>query len=95
MEFDWLNLSYDLRSVPPREIEETFEDPFCLRLLPEIPSAGDDARYFNLGKTVAGRGIFSVFWTNGKICRVLLARDMTVEEKAFFERRNAEAGNAV
>ena len=91
MEFDWLNLSYDLRRMPPREIEETFEDPFSLRLLPEIESPGGEARYFNLGKTTAGRGIFSVFWTDGKTCRVLLARDMTAEEEAFFERRNTEA----
>ena len=90
MEFDWLNLSYDLRRVPPREIEESFEDPFGLRLLPDIESAGGEARYFNLGKTAVGRGIFSVFWTNGKQTRVILARDMTPEEIAFFERRNAE-----
>ena len=56
MEFDWLNLAYDLRRVPPREIEETFEDPFSLRLLPEIPSAGGEARYFNLGRTRPGAG---------------------------------------
>ena len=83
-------MSYDLRRVPPREIEETFEDPFGLRLLPEIPSAGGGARYFNLGKTKAGRAIFSVFWTNGKQTRVILARDMTPEEKTFFEARAAE-----
>ena len=91
MEFDWLNLSYDLRRVPPREIEESFEDPFGLRLLPDIESVSSDARYFNLGRTAAGRGIFSVFWTNGKQTRVILARDMTPEETGFYERRNAEA----
>ena len=91
MEFDWLNLSYDLRRVPPREIEETFEDPFGLRLLPEIASGDGRARYFNLGKTTAGRALFSVFWTNGKQTRVILARDMTPEEKAFFEARAAES----
>ena len=91
MDFDWLNLSYDLRRVPPHEIEQSFEDPFSLRLLPEIESAGGEARYFNLGKTTAGRAIFSVFWTNGKQTRVVLARDMTPEEKTFFESRNTDA----
>lgn len=90
MEFDWLNLSYDLRRVPPREIEETFDDPFGLRLLPEIPSAAGEARYFNLGKTPVGRGVFSVFWTDGQRTRVILARDMTPEETAFYDQRNAE-----
>ena len=90
MEFDWLEVAFDLRKVPPREIEETFEDPFSLRLLPEIPSADGEARYFNLGKTTDNRGIFSVFWTDGKRYRVLLARDMTPEETTFYERKNSE-----
>ena len=90
MEFDWLEVAFDLRKVPPREIEETFEDPFSLRLLPEIPSADGESRYFNLGKTTDNRGIFSVFWTDGKRYRVLLARDMTPEETTFYERKNSE-----
>ena len=90
MEFDWLEVAFDLRKVPPREIEETFEDPFSLRLLPEIPSADGEARYFNLGKTTDNRAIFSVFWTDGKRYRVLLARDMTAEETTFYERKNSE-----
>ena len=61
MEFDWLEVPFDLRQVPPREIEETFEDPFSLRLLPEIPSAGGEARYFNLGKTHRQPGDFQRF----------------------------------
>ena len=91
MEFDWLNLSYDLRRVPPHEIEQSFEDPFSLRLLPEIGAAIGESRYFNLGKTTAGRAIFSVFWTNGKQTRVILARDMTPEEKTFLDARSADA----
>ncbi len=50
MDFDWLEVPFDLRKVPPREIEETFEDPFSLRLLPEMPSRSGEARYFNLGE---------------------------------------------
>ncbi len=90
MEFDWLEVPFDLRKVPPREIEETFEDPFSLRLLPEIPSSSGEARYFNLGRTTGNRAIFSVFWTDGKRYRVILARDMTGEETAFYERKNSE-----
>lgn len=90
MEFDWLEVAFDLRKVPPKEIEETFEDPFSLRLLPEIPSADGEARYFNLGRTTANRALFSVFWTDGKRYRVILCRDMTTEEVTFYERKNSE-----
>ena len=90
MEFDWLDPQFDLKKVTPKEIEETFEDPFCIRLLPgELPDDGE-ARYFCLGKTVASRGIFCIFWTDGKRYRVISAREMTEEEKNFYDRKNAE-----
>ena len=90
MDFDWLEVPFDLRKVPPREIEETFEDPFSLRLLPELHSHDGSARYFNLGRTTSNRAIFSVFWTDGKRYRVILARDMTPEEAMFYDRKNSE-----
>ncbi len=90
MEFDWLDCPFDLRGLPPREIEESFEDPFNLRLLPDLPRA-TAARYFCLGRTAAGRGVFSVFWTDGKRYRVLAARTMNADEETFYERKNAEA----
>ena len=90
MEFDWLEVPFDLRKIPPKEIEETFEDPFSLRLLPELTTQDGEARYFNLGRTISNRPIFSVFWTDGKQYRVVLARDMTPEETSFYERKNSE-----
>jgi uncharacterized DUF497 family protein len=90
MEFDWLEVPFDLRKVTPREIEETFEDPFSLRLLPDLPNATAEARYFNLGRTTGNRSVFSVFWTDGKRYRVILARDATPEEEAFYDRKNSE-----
>ena len=90
MDFDWLDVSFDLKRIPPKEIEETFEDPFSLRLLPDLPASDKEARYFNLGKTTASRPIFSVFWTDGKRYRVILAREMTPEEETFYERKNSE-----
>lgn len=89
MEFDWLDAPFDLKVVPPKEIEESFEDPFSLRIMPEIQNP-TEARYFNLGKSMPGRGIFSVFWTDGKSYRVIFARDMTAEELHFYERKNIE-----
>jgi len=88
MEFDWLEAPFDLKALTPRAIEESFEDPFSLRLLPDFDHG--EARYFNLGRSAEGRGIFSVFWTDGKIVRVVAARLMTKDEENFFERKNAE-----
>lgn len=90
MDFDWLDAPFDLRKTSPKEIEESFEDPFSLRILPDTGGDSSNARYFNLGKSISGRGIFSVFWTDGKKYRVMLAREMTPEETAFYERKNSE-----
>jgi hypothetical protein len=38
MEFDWNNPPFELEgSLNQREIEESFEDPFAIRLLPDSP----------------------------------------------------------
>ena len=90
MEFDWLDAPFELKKVTPKEIEESFEDPFSLRLMPEDIGQGEQARYFNLGKSVGERGIFTVFWTDGKRYRAILAREMTPEENSFYDRKNSE-----
>jgi uncharacterized DUF497 family protein len=90
MEFDWLDTPFDLRVIGPGEIEESFQDPFSLRLLPDFPQTAAAARYFNLGRSINNRGIFSVFWTDGKKYRVICAREMTPEETNYYERKNAE-----
>ncbi len=88
MEVDWIDAPFSLASISPREIEESFEDPFSLRLLPELP--GSEARYFNLGRTISDRPIFSIFWSDGRKYRVILARDMTPEEALFYDRKNTD-----
>ena len=92
MEFDWLDAPFDLKKVVPKEIEESFEDPFSLRLMPEGADGSEKARYFNLGKSINERGIFTVFWTDGKRYRAIFAREMTPEEQSFYERKNSELG---
>lgn len=89
MEFDWLDTSFDLKVIPPKEIEESFEDPFSLRILPDLPHS-TEARYFNLGKSMSGRPIFTVFWTDGKRYRAIFSRQMTPEELHFYDRKNLE-----
>jgi uncharacterized DUF497 family protein len=90
MDFDWLNVNFDLSKIPPKEIEESFEDPFSMRMLPEGNDEATEARYFSLGKSLANRAIFSVFWTDGKRYRVILSREMSDGELSFYERKKAE-----
>ncbi len=92
MEFDWINAPADLRDLTPREVEETFEDPFSIRLLPELEDSSE-ARYFILGRAVSGKLLFTVFWTDGKRYRIIQSRVMTEAEAGFYERKNAELNN--
>ena len=70
-----------------RDIEESFEDPFAAKLLPDSPRFGVQARYFNLGKAGSGAGVFSVYRTNGRLVRVICAREFTGEEEFFYQRK--------
>jgi uncharacterized DUF497 family protein len=88
MEFDWNNPSFNLdSSLTQQEIEESFEDPFAVRLLPDTPRFAVQARFFNLGMSAGGVGVFSVYRTNGKQARVIHARVMEPEERVFYQRK--------
>jgi len=88
MEFDWNNAPFNLHSsLTTREIEESFEDPFALRVLPDSPRFSAQARFFNLGMSAGGVGVFSVYRTNGKQIRVMYSRPFEAEEKFFYQRK--------
>jgi len=88
MEFDWNNAPFELDgSLTQREVEESFEDPFAVRLLPDSPRFGVQARFFNLGMSAGGIGIVSVYRTNGSLIRVLHARAFEAEERFFYQRK--------
>jgi uncharacterized DUF497 family protein len=88
MEFDWNNPPFNLdSSLTLQEIEESFEDPFAIRLLPDSPRFSVQARFFNLGVSANGTGIFSVYRTNGKQVRVVYARPFQAEERFFYQRK--------
>ena len=70
-----------------REIEESFEDSFAVKLLPDSARFGVQARFFNLGMSAGGIGIVSVYRTNGKSIRVLHARVFEPEERFFYQRK--------
>jgi len=88
MEFDWNNPPFEVDgSLTQREIEESFEDPFAVRLLPDTPRFSLQARFFNLGVSAGGTGVFSVYRTNGKQIRVIFARPFQPEERFFYQRK--------
>jgi Protein of unknown function (DUF497). len=88
MEFDWTNLPFSLDgSLTEKEIEESFEDPFALRVLPDSPRFSVQTRFFNLGMSAAGVGVFSVYRANGKQVRVIYARPFEPEERFFYQRK--------
>jgi hypothetical protein len=87
MEFDWNNPPFELGSLTQREIEESFEDPFAVRLMPDSPRFGVQARFFNLGMSAGGIGVLSVYRTNGRLVRVLHARPLEPEERYFYQRK--------
>jgi uncharacterized protein len=86
MEFDWNNPPFSL-STSIQEIEESFEDPFAVKLLPDSSRFSVQSRYFNLGVSSSGTGIFTVYKTNGKSVRVIFARPFENEDKFFYQRK--------
>lgn len=88
MEFDWSNPPFELHSsLTQRDIEESFEDPFAVRLMPNSSRFSVQARFFNLGKSASGIGIMSIYRTNGKLIRVIFARPFVPEEQFFYQRK--------
>ena len=93
MEFDWSNLPFNLdsSSLMQKDIEESFEDPFAIRLLPDSARFSVQARFFNLGMSASGIGVVSVYRTNGKQVRVIHARPFQPEERFFYQRKMDQA----
>jgi uncharacterized protein len=88
MDFDWNNPPFNLdSSLKLQDIEESFEDSFAIRLLPDSPRFAVQARFFNLGVSTNGTGIFAIYRTNGKQVRVIYARKFEPEELFFYQRR--------
>ena len=88
MEFDWNNPPFNLaKEISICDIEQSFEDPFAIRLMPDSSRFAAQARYFNIGVSAGGAGIFSIYRTNGKSIRVVFARPFAPEENYFYQRK--------
>lgn len=96
MDFDWNNPPFNLNAnLSIKDIEESFEDPFAIKLLPDSPRFSAQARFFNLGLSAGGQGVFTVYRTNGKSVRVIFARTFEPEERFFYQRKmNQTLGNS-
>ena len=92
MELDLIDAPFDLKKIKPRELEEAFEDPFCVRFLPDTDRSDGASRYYAVGRTVEDRYLFFAFSTDGKTARVVAAREMTEVERKFYDRKYAEFG---
>ncbi|MBK1829416.1 BrnT family toxin [Verrucomicrobiaceae bacterium R5-34] len=90
MELDLTDSPLNLKDITPRELEEILEDPFGIRLLPDVDREDGENRYYTLGRTVQDRHLFIAFWTDGKIARVCAAREMTESELRFYQRSYGE-----
>ena len=88
MDFDWNNAPFSPSGeLTQQDVEESFEDAFVVRLLPDSARFAGQSRYFNLGCSARGVGVFSVYRTNGKQVRVIFAREFLSEEQFFYKRR--------
>ena len=88
MEFDWNNPPFNSsNALNLKDIEESFEDPFAIRLLPDAARFSAQARFINLGMSSRGTGVFSVYRTNGKVLRIMHARPFESEERFFYRRK--------
>ena len=92
MEFDWSSPPFQFGgTLSQQDVEESFEDPFAIKLLPDSSRFTTQARFFNLGRTVAGKGVFTIYRTNGRLVRVIFARPFEPEEGFFYERKVSQA----
>jgi uncharacterized DUF497 family protein len=91
MQIEWSDPIANLKDDPSiRDVQESFEDPMGLRLFPDSDQPRTQSRAFSLGRTLSGRGIFSVYRSDGKYVWVIAARPMTDEEEYFYNRKVSE-----
>ncbi len=90
MELDLINVAFDLKFIKPGELEEILEDPFGIRFLPDNDRDDGASRYYALGRTINDRHLFIGFTTDGKVARVIAAREMSDAERRFYDRNYNE-----
>ncbi len=87
--FDWdeanTHKNWERHQVTPEEAEDVFfGEPLVVRS--DVRHSNSEKRYYALGQTAAGRGLFVVFTIRRKLIRVISARDMNRNETETYER---------
>jgi uncharacterized DUF497 family protein len=72
-------------------VQESFEDPFCLRILPGSGALAEHSRFLCLGKSQSGKSLFSLYSSDGRRMRPIASRTMTSHETYFYERKAKES----
>jgi len=67
--------------VEPEEAEEAFFNP------PYRVRRAGSGKYLLYGRSAAGRYLFIVFVWEGRLVKVISARDMTPSERQFYQRK--------
>lgn len=85
--FDWdkgnLDKNWLKHGVSPYECEQVFMNKPLL-LFPDEKHSDLEERFFVLGITNNGRGLFIVFTVRNENIRVISARDMSKKEKQIY-----------
>ena len=89
MDFDWS--AYSNSAISPQEVQESFEDPFCLRILPSNGPLAEHSRFLCLGKSLSGKSLFSLYSSDGRRMRPIATRPMTQHETYFYDRKAKES----
>jgi uncharacterized DUF497 family protein len=89
MDFDWS--IFKAEEASQDEIAESIEDPFSLKFLPDSGPIADQSRFFSLGKSISGKGVFTIYRSTGKVITVIAGRPMTEEEDYYYTRRMRES----
>ncbi|MEM9555980.1 MAG: BrnT family toxin [Acidobacteriota bacterium] len=91
--FDWdkgnSEKNWTLHRVSRAECEEVFFNRPCVVHQDSMHSMTED-RYYALGRTDVGRGLFVAFTLRGELIRVISARDMTKSEQRRFRRAESK-----
>lgn len=69
------------------ECEEVFFN-LPLLLLPDLAHSQQEARYYVLGKTDAGRRLFIAFTVRSHKVRIISARDRSEKERVIYAQSN-------
>lgn len=86
--FDWddgyAEKNWDKHRVRAAECEQVFFNrPIVVE--PDEAHSQEEARYYALGRTDAGRHLFIVFTMRGTSIRVISARDMSRNERQAYD----------